>query len=287
MRTLHVDTGRDMRGGQWQALYLVEQLARRSTEAVLLARAGSPLLKEAASRKLDVWPLSLKSLALAARQADLVHAHDARAHTLAAIATGIPLVVSRRVAFPVKQGFLSRRKYERAKMYLAVSRFVAAQLAAAGVSESKIRVVYDGVPIPAQVSSRTGHVVALAAKPVEIPGIPVDLTANLWEDLASASVFVYKSELEGLGSAALAALAAGVPVVASAVGGLPEVVDHGRMGFLVTDGDFASPVKRLLDHPALAESMSRAGRERAEREFSLDVMVEKTLAVYREVLGCS
>src|SRR6266404_1307851 len=116
-----------MRGGQWQALYLIERL----TGAVLLARDGSPLLREAARRKLDVRALSLASLTAAAKETDLVHAHDARAHTLAALALGAPLlaaraplVVSRRVAFPIQRGFFSRQKYACAKMYLAVSRFV-------------------------------------------------------------------------------------------------------------------------------------------------------------------
>ncbi len=281
MRTLHVDTGREMRGGQWQALYLVERL----TDATLLARAGSPLFEEAARRKVDVRELSLRAFVAAAKQADLVHAHDARAHTMAAV-VGAPLVVSRRVAFPVKRGFLSRQKYARASLFLAVSKFVAAQLIEAGVPESKIRVVYDGVPLPEMVSSHSGRVIALASKPVEIPGISVDLTSNLWGDLATASVFVYKSDAEGLGSAALAAMAAGVPVVASHVGGLPEAVEHGKTGFLVDDGDFATPVRRLLDDSALAREMSRAGRERAEKEFSVNVMVERTQQAYREVLGC-
>ena len=281
MRTLHVDTGRELRGGQWQALYLVERL----TDATLLARAGSPLFEEAARRKVDVRELSLRAFVAAAKQADLVHAHDARAHTMAAV-VGAPLVVSRRVAFPVKRGFLSRQKYARASLFLAVSKFVAAQLIEAGVPESKIRVVYDGVPLPEMVSSHSGRVIALASKPVEIPGISVDLTSNLWGDLATASVFVYKSDAEGLGSAALAAMAAGVPVVASHVGGLPEAVEHGKTGFLVDDGDFATPVRRLLDDSALAREMSRAGRERAEKEFSVNVMVERTQQAYREVLGC-
>ena len=83
----------------------------------------------------------------AARRADLVHVHDARAHTMAALAGVAPLVVSRRVAFPVKSGFLSGRKYARATLYLAVSNYVAARLLDAGVPGDKIRVVYDGVPI--------------------------------------------------------------------------------------------------------------------------------------------
>jgi hypothetical protein len=281
VRTLHVDTGRELRGGQWQALYLIERLS----DAVLLARAGSPLFEEAARRKLDIRALSFRALAAGARQADLVHVHDARAHTMAALSGIAPLIVSRRVAFPVKRGFLSGRKYARATLYLAVSNYVAARLMEAGVPGDKIRVVYDGVPMPELGRRQPGRVVALASKPVEIPGVSVELTSDLWRDLSTASVFVYKSEMEGLGSAALAAMASGVPVVASAVGGLPEVVEDGKTGFLVSDGDFQKPVRRLLEDAALAAEMSRAGRERVERDFSVGGMVEKTMRAYREVLG--
>jgi hypothetical protein len=283
---LHVDSGREMRGGQWQALYLVERL----TDAVLLARAGSPLFEHAARRKLDVRALTFRALTGAAKQADLVHVHDARSHTLAAIGGAAvggmpPLVVSRRVAFPVKRGFFSLWKYARATLYIAVSKYVAARLTDAGIRDAKIRVVHDGVPIPKPASPRAGRVVALASKPVEIPGISVELTADLWRDLSTASVFVYKSDMEGLGSGALAAMAAGVPVVASNVGGLPEVVESGTTGFLVSDGDFATPTRRLLEDAALAARMSQAARERVQREFSVERMVEKTVQAYQEVLG--
>lgn len=270
-----------MRGGQWQALYLVERL----TDAVLLARADSPLFEEAARRKLDVRALTFRALRASAKRADLVHVHDARSHTLAAIAGVAPLVVSRRVAFPVRRGFFSLWKYARAALYIAVSKFVAARLMDAGIRGAKIRVVHDGVPVPEPARPRAGRVVALASKPVEISGISVELTTDLWRDLATASVFVYKSDMEGLGSAALAAMAAGVPVVASNVGGLPEVVESGRTGFLVSDGDFGTPVRRLFEDGALAARMSLAARERVQREFSVEKMVEKTLSAYREVLG--
>jgi len=286
VRTLHVDSGRDMRGGQWQALYLIERL----TDAVLLARAGSPLFEEAARRKLDVRALTFRGLMAAARQADLMHVHDARSHTLAAIAGAAvggvaPLVVSRRVAFPIKRGFFSLWKYARAALYIAVSKYVAARLMDAGIRGAKIRVVHDGVPIPEAARPRVGRVVALASKPVEIPGISVELTSDLWRDLATASVFVYKSDMEGLGSAALAAMAAGVPVVASNTGGLSEVVESGKTGFLVSDGDFATPVRRLIEDAALAARMSQAARERVLQQFSVERMVEKTVAAYHEVLG--
>ena len=281
MRTLHVDSGREMRGGQWQALYLVERL----TDAVLLARTGSPLFEEAVRRKLNVRGLTFRALAAAAKQSDLVHVHDARSHTLAAIVGGPPLVVSRRVAFPVKRGFFSLWKYARAALYIAVSKYVAARLMDAGIRGRKIRVVHDGVPIPEPARPQAGRVIALASKPVEIPGISVDLTTDLWRDLSTASVFVYKSDMEGLGSAALAAMAAGVPVVASNVGGLPEVVESGKTGFLVGDGDYGTPVRCLLGDAELAAQMSQSARERVKREFSVERMMEKTVSAYREVLG--
>ena len=131
MRTLHVDTGREMRGGQWQALRLVERLPAEGISATLLCRAGSPLYTEAVRRGVDTRPLGICTLARLARASDLVHAHDARAHTLAALAApGRPLVVARRVAFPIASAW----KYRRAAHYLAVSRFVAGVLETGGVA---------------------------------------------------------------------------------------------------------------------------------------------------------
>ena len=274
MKTLHIDTGREMRGGQWQVLYLVERLR----DAKLYARANSPLAAEARRRGIESGSL-LES-------ADLVHAHDARAHTLAAILGRKPLVVSRRVAFPIRTSLLSRQKYLRAAMYIAISKFVARRLQDAGVAAERIRVVYDGVPIPPEASTlEPGRVVALASKPVEIPGVELHLTANLWQDLSTASIFIYASEMEGLGSAALAAMAAGVPVIASRVGGLSEIVEHERTGLLVDNQQFADAVRHLLANPSLGADMGRRGRELVQQRFTVEHMVEHTRRVYEEVVG--
>ena len=163
MRTLHIDTGRTMQGGQWQVLYLVERLEG----ARLLAPAGSPLLREARKRGLDARPLATFIGELAG--IDLIHAHDSRAHTYGAIANlgraARPLVVSRRVAFPIKQSIVSGWKYLQATMYLAVSRYAASKLRDAGVGKGVIRVVYDGIPIPAAPAQpEPGRVLAVPAK---------------------------------------------------------------------------------------------------------------------------
>ncbi len=90
-----------------------------------------------APRMREIWKWS--------RASAVVHAHDAKAHTLAALASRKTFVVSRRVAFPVKRTVASRWKYRRATRYLAVSEYVAGELRKAGVPAAKIDVVYDGV----------------------------------------------------------------------------------------------------------------------------------------------
>src|SRR4051812_44327237 len=107
MRVLHLDSGKEMRGGQWQVLSLLKGLG---AENVLLTPADGPLMTAARARGIHVEPFSLLSLGTMARDFDLLHAHDARSHTWAATLAKVPLVVSRRVGFPVGQSFLSRWK---------------------------------------------------------------------------------------------------------------------------------------------------------------------------------
>ncbi len=283
MNTLHVDTGREMRGGQWQVLYLVEKLS----DARLKTRSER-LTAEAGIRGIELYketPYEYRTAGYS-RWEELIHAHDARAHTLALLKYWrLPVVVSRRVGFPIGQSILSRWKYQRPAMYIAVSQFVKTQLEEAGIGA--IRVVHDGVPVPTRSTKREpGRIVALASKPVEIPGIPIHLTKNLWSDLHTASVFVYRSDMEGLGSAALAAAAAGVAVIASNVGGLPEAVEHEKTGLLVHGDNFEPAIRRLLANPREAEEMGLRGRERVEKNFTTDIMVEKTKQVYEEVMRC-
>ncbi|MGH9665620.1 MAG: glycosyltransferase family 4 protein [Bryobacteraceae bacterium] len=299
MRLLHLDSGREMRGGQWQVLYLLEGLAARGHSVVLLAPAGSPLHRQAAARALEVRPWNVWSALRFSRRCDLVHAHDARSHTLAALFARRPLVVSRRVAFLLKTGPGSRWKYARAARFIAVSQHVGEILENARVAPGRIAVVYDGVEFPEEVappSNRSG-VVALAtddpAKGADLireaarsSGIDVMFSRTLPADLASAAVFVYVTRSEGLGSAALLAMASGAAVIASRTGGLPEVVEH-RVTGLLTDNnprEIAQAMRRLLDDPDLAASLVAQGRARVRDRFSLARMIDETLAVYERIL---
>jgi glycosyltransferase involved in cell wall biosynthesis len=105
--------------------------------------------------------------------------------------------------------------------------------------------------------------------------------------LTEADIFCQPSLQEGLGIAALEAMAAGLPVVASRVGGLVEVVIESETGLLVTAGDaagFARAIATLLENPAEASQMGGAGRVRVEQQFTREAMLAQTEQFYREIL---
>jgi alpha-maltose-1-phosphate synthase len=110
--------------------------------------------------------------------------------------------------------------------------------------------------------------------------------------LSAATVFVCPSVYEPLGIVNLEAMACGTAVVASDVGGIPEVVGHGRTGLLVHFDEqaveafrtgLADAVNELLADPARAAEMGAAGRARAAEEFSWQRAAERTVEIYREL----
>jgi hypothetical protein len=288
-----------MRGGQHQVLLLLRLLREAGHAQMLLARTNSALFHAARDAGFAVDAAGLLSVYRKSHGADIVHAHDARAHTLCALASKRPFVVSRRVAFPLQRGVLSRGKYARASRYLAVSNFAARQLAAGGVEPSRIDIVHDAVqeitpgvwdPTAAAValdSMDPGKCRSLVADAAAEAGISVVFSSDLPRDLARASMFVYLTRSEGLGSAAILALAMGIPVVASRVEGLAEVLEDGVSGlYTLNDASTAAAaMRRIIDTPTLGRRLSEAGRKRAENEFSSRQMIERTLASYRQVLG--
>jgi glycosyltransferase involved in cell wall biosynthesis len=290
MRILHTDTGREMRGGQWQVLRLLEGLRAQGFETRLACRPQSPLIVMARERGLQAEPLAISTFS---QPADLIHAHDARAHAMAAALSRAKLVVARRVAFPIRTGPLSRWKYRRADHFIAVSRHVRQTLIDRGIPDGKVSVVYDGVPLLPPVIGGTRVLAPPPSKdkPKDIyraPGIEIFFSENLEADIKTAAIFVYMSHSEGLGSAVLLAMSAGVPVVAAKVGGLSEIIHHEQNGLLVDPAPeaMAAAVRRLLADPALAKTLAERGRQTVAEMFSIDRMVGDTVAVYRQILGC-
>lgn len=94
--------------------------------------------------------------------------------------------------------------------------------------------------------------------------------------LQEAGVFVLSSRTEGLPVCIIEAMRAGLPVIASAVGGIPELVDDGVSGLLVPPRDaraLAEALSRLIENPGLAQSMGRAGRQRFLDHFQQEAML--------------
>jgi L-malate glycosyltransferase len=103
------------------------------------------------------------------------------------------------------------------------------------------------------------------------------------EVLAGADVFVLPSRSEAFPNSIIEAMAAGLPVVASDVGGIPELVEDGRTGRLVPPGDpqaLGRALLEFLDHPDRIEACGRAGRDRIERSYSFGRMVQQFETLY-------
>lgn len=161
LKIVHIDSGKSWRGGQRQVYLLAKGLRDRGHEPLVIAPPHSPLLERARAAGLAATAVSTRSEwdVLAAKRVrsrlrawrpDVLHAHDARSHTIAILALGtnsrIPLLVTRRVAFAPR---LARVKYgRRVSRFVAISNAVKKAMTLAGVPAEKIEVVYSGVAEP-------------------------------------------------------------------------------------------------------------------------------------------
>jgi glycosyltransferase involved in cell wall biosynthesis len=194
-------------------------------------------------------------------------------------------------------------KYGRADRYLAVSEAVRKKLLEAGVAKQRITVVPDGIDAPAEeplwIPPRTTPRVAIldsadplkrtaaAAEACRLAGMEAVADRNLERALDQADFFLYLPEMEGLGSAILAAAIRKRPVVAAAVGGIPEIIFDAETG-LLTDGSVeqaAEALKRLANDPNLAHGIADRAFNVVVSRFSSDIMVDRTAEVYRSLLA--
>lgn len=290
-----------------------------------------------------------------------IHMHTSPAHSIGLVASRllrgqVKMVVSRRVAFPHRKNFLTRRKYiGRDVRYVAISRAVKQTLFDLGVPEQDVSVVHSGIDVERFASPDRekalglgaelripdgsfvigsvgslvpckGHsvlleafqqVVAHASPPAplnpvclivgdgpEKPRIEISVRKKGLKDrvvfagqreeipelLSLMNIFVMPSLQEGLGTAALEAMAAGKPVIASNVGGLSEVFEDGRTGLLVPPGDAAAlarAILQLMNDPGKMSALASNASKHVRDRFSREAMVEGTVAVYRSVAQAS
>ncbi|MGH7870032.1 MAG: glycogen synthase [Candidatus Dormibacteraceae bacterium] len=146
--------------------------------------------------------------------------------------------------------------------------------------------------VAAEVDQLFAEVAALRGRLIRLDGnLP---RAELIQLLSAATALVCPSIYEPFGLVNLEAMACGTAVVASAVGGIPEVVVEGESGFLVEYDDchpeafergLVERMEQLLADPRLAERMGRAGRRRVVDHFSWSAIADQTIALYSRLLG--
>ncbi|MBW1796222.1 MAG: glycosyltransferase [Deltaproteobacteria bacterium] len=152
--------------------------------------------------------------------------------------------------------------------------FRAFEIARRKVPNSFLLIVGDG-PEGQRLEALAGKGVAFIGNRTDVPGL-----------LRALDVFVLPSRNEGISNTILEAMATAVPVVATNVGGNPELVEDGTTGFLVEPGDFqsmASAFSRYFENPDLRTQHGRAGREKVIREFTIEKMVKSYEEVYERV----
>jgi glycosyltransferase involved in cell wall biosynthesis len=266
-------------------------------------------------------PAMLASFARAARNAargaDLVHAHWLPAGAVA-LTCGKPFVVQlwgTDVELARKARSLARAILRRARLVVCASNALAEAARELGARE--VRVIPSGVDVPERVGeeaeppevlfvgrlSREKGILELVQAadglPLVVAGdgplreqvpqargfVPHHALAPLYE---RAAVVAVPSHREGFGVACAEAMAHGRPVVASAVGGLLDLVVEGETGLLVPPRDVAAlreALERLLADRDLRRRLGEAGRERIQRDFSWPAVTDATIAAYEDLLA--
>jgi sugar transferase (PEP-CTERM/EpsH1 system associated) len=171
-------------------------------------------------------------------------------------------------------------RIEQVKDYMTLARAFAG-LCAGGVAGNRLVLVGDGSERATVQEYLAGAGLSAAC---DFPGARDDVAAQL----RGFSVFVLPSRAEGISNTILEAMACGLPVIATAVGGNAELVVDGETGFLVPAGDPAAIASRLAwyrERPEMLVRHGRAARARVLREFSLDVMVASYANLYRDAVG--
>lgn len=165
MKILHIDTGKEWRGGQRQALFLHEGLLSCGIESVVVCNADGVFPEKC---KESIIPVKFKGEAdlgflrelkkiIKAEKPDVVHTHDAHSLTPALVAKAFglrfKLINTRRVDFSINKGFIKRKKYDNRQVnkIVAISKAIRSMLIEDGISEDKLALINSGVRFPKSV----------------------------------------------------------------------------------------------------------------------------------------
>lgn len=328
---LSLATGLAARGHEIRVLCHPRGRLRRSVEAHGLRAVAVPTVGQ-------TDPRAALRLAWIVRRwrPDVLHLHTPKDYLVGALAARLSdataTVLTRHLLLPVSPHM--RRLYRRCDAVICPCRALRDQLAADGVPDEKLALVYGAInaepffqaPPP---RSETGLVVGTVGRLVpgkghavlleafaQLGGVPtlrvigdgperaalgaqverlgltdgvqfLGFQSDVPAAMAALDMFVLAStHTEVLPLVVMEAMAAGCAVVATAVGGVPEIVEDGHSGLLVPPGDaeaLAASLRRLAADPALRATLGRAARERVRGRFTLPGMVAETERVYQRV----
>lgn len=362
MKILHISTENTWRGGERQLVLLHSELSKAGTDSLVIARKSSPVAEICRKEGLSCLQIPIGSaydlkaawnIRNIARKekADILHAHTSKGHTLAILANimaaSVPVVLSRRVDFPVKSNFLSLYKYNShfIRKIICVSDEIKKITAPSIRDKEKLITIHSGVDIdkfsdisdlghfrnnfdiPENISiigntsaladhkdyytfvdtavavhkrNADTHFFIVGDGPLEAElrkyvneksaESYITFTGFIEEiglALKSLDIFLFTSKTEGLGTSVLDAMAAGIPVVATKAGGVPEMIKHDYNGLLCPVGSthcLTTSVERLLKDNALKMKLLENAKKTIVG-FSYQKTAKKTLSIYHEILN--
>jgi glycosyltransferase involved in cell wall biosynthesis len=353
LRILHLDTGREWRGGQRQALFLHNGLTELGHKSLMVCQKDGELEERADNYltlrfKSEADPVYIYKLLKIIKnfRPDIVHSHDSHSLTpaiaAATLESSFRLVHTRRVDFPLKKRLFNKYRSRRVKL-VAISKAVRRIMAESGIPEEKIALIYSGSPAPTVLNETMisamrekfnpeGRlIIGTVANFADHKDYPTLLRAfellhekhpeallllvgngplfeeifrmsrglecaesivfagfcvNIPEILSVMDIFTMTSKTEGLCTSIIDAMNAGLPVVATSAGGIPELVEEGETGFLCDVGDaesLADKYGKLLSYDSMREAMGKNGRKRAKL-FSDSHMVKSYEKLYIELV---
>ena len=373
IRILHLNPTKSWRGGEQQTLYLAQFLkTQKDVQQYVCCFPNSVLEQQCKNEHIPVFPLRVlgewdifaaKQLAefIKKHQIQIVHAHTARAHTIALLAkkfaqkqSSFKLLVSRRVDFSIKKSRwawinqITSKKYfsERIDYYIAISQKVKEILIEDGIPESKIHVVYSGIDlnrfknkpskekieqlkktigitnelilgnVAALVDHKDHKTLLLAMSLLKKESLPsykllivgdgelkspltrlkdklqldnvlfLGYRNDVFDLYHLFDIFVMSSKEEGLGTSLLDAMAIGLPIVATAGGGIPEIVVHQKGGLLSPPQNpeaLALHLKKLIQNPELRKRFAQFNQKHVQ-QFHYENTGKETLKLYKKVL---
>jgi glycosyltransferase involved in cell wall biosynthesis len=111
---------------------------------------------------------------------------------------------------------------------------------------------------------------------------------NVHTYLQASDIFVFPTEKEAFGISLIEAMACGLPVIATAVGGLKDILEHGKNGWVVRAGDedgLHQALHRMLSDPVLAESLGQAARQTVQERYSAQQVTQAYVDLFKKLLA--